>query len=262
MLNHLKPIFILFAIIWALPSHAQEWNGRNPVDIEIIDERGRVFQQYPLYREGYRRKGNKAYLQARRGKNYTIRVRNQTQRRVGLVIAVDGRNVISGAKSFLKRNERMYILNPYQQATYDGWRTDKNWVNEFYFTDAADSYAEAWGDRSAMGVIAVAVYPEKEAYQPWRRDKRSHESRAQRAPGAQSQAPGTGFGEEEWSPSRRVEFNPKKRPLARYFIKYEWRSTLCRKGIIDCDKPRRSRNRFWDDRHEDRYAPYPPNYQN
>lgn len=39
----------------------------------------------------------------------------------------------------------------------------------------------------------------------------------------------------------------------RHFLKYEWRDTLCRKGILDC---RTSRNRFWDDDAE--YAPYPP----
>ena len=265
MLNYLKPIFILFAIIWMFPSNAQGWQERNPVDIEIIDERGRVFPQYPLFHEGRhhnRHKAKKAYLQAHKGENYSIRVRNRTQRRIGLVIAVDGRNIISGDKSFLKSNERMYILNPYQQATYDGWRTDKNWVNEFYFTDAADSYADAWGDHSAMGVIAVAVYAEKATYRPWQRDERINENRSQRAPSAQSRAPGTGFGDEEWSPTRRVNFDPKKRPLTRYFIKYEWRSTLCRKGIIDCHKPRQPRNRFWDDDDAGRYAPYPPSYQN
>lgn len=40
----------------------------------------------------------------------------------------------------------------------------------------------------------------------------------------------------------------------RHFLKYEWRDTLCRMGIVDC---RWSRNRFWND-DEDGYAPYPP----
>ncbi|NJN46483.1 MAG: hypothetical protein HC808_08405 [Candidatus Competibacteraceae bacterium] len=131
MLNYLKPIVILLAITWTLPSNAQGWREWNPVDIEIIDERGRVFKQYPLSHQDRRDKTNKAYLQARQGENYTIRVRNRTQRRIGLVIAVDGRNIISGEKSFLKSNERMYILNPYQQTTYEGWRTAKNWAMNF-----------------------------------------------------------------------------------------------------------------------------------
>jgi len=40
-----------------------------------------------------------------------IEVKNRLNRRVGLVIAVDGRNIISGTKSWLRNNERMYILN-------------------------------------------------------------------------------------------------------------------------------------------------------
>jgi hypothetical protein len=51
----------------------------------------------------------------------------------------------------------------------------------------------------------------------------------------------------------RVEFEPDRRVAERHFLKYEWRETLCRKGVIDC---RWSGNRFWDD--GDVYAPYPP----
>ena len=52
-----------------------------------------------------------------------------------------------------------------------GWRASLEAVNEFYFTDWKDSYAEAFGDRSARGVIAVAVYrevpPPRPVYQPY-----------------------------------------------------------------------------------------------
>jgi hypothetical protein len=65
---------------------------------------------------------------------------------------------------------------------------------------------------------------------------------------------GTGYGEDKYSPSYRVEFEPEPVAVERHFFKYEWRETLCRKGIIDCREPR---NRFWlDDRRD--YAPPPP----
>ena len=49
-----------------------------------------------------------------------------------------------------------------------------------------------------------------------------------------------------------------KHPFGRYFIKYEWRQTLCELGIVRCRPDRYSRrpNRMWDD--DNRYAPYPP----
>jgi hypothetical protein len=40
-------------------------------------------------------------------------------------------------------------------------------------------------------------------------------------------------------------------------LKYEWRETLCRKGILSCGE--KTGNRLWDN---DGYAPYPPGYRN
>ena len=50
----------------------------------------------------------------------------------------------------------MYILEPYGQGEFKGWRTNLDSINRFYFTDVADSYAAAFHDESAMGVIGVA----------------------------------------------------------------------------------------------------------
>jgi hypothetical protein len=187
--------------------------------------------------------------------------------RVGVVIAVDGRNIISGKKSYLRRNERMYIVSPFQTASYGGWRTGKDVVNRFYFTEADDSYAHAWRDDTAMGVIAVAVYREIPP-RPYRyRRYRDNQIRPESMKRKHYQEPGTGFGEEEYSPSRRVSFRPRRHPVEKLFIKYEWRETLCRIGVVDCRPPREPENRFWDDRdrcwESDRcqdggYAPYPP----
>ena len=112
----------------------------------------------------------RSYLQAEKGARYQVRVRNTTGERLGLVIAVDGRNIINGAKSELARAEPMYVLDAWDTQNYAGWRANLDAINEFYFTDWSDSYAEAFGDRSARGVIAVAVYgevaPPRPVYQP------------------------------------------------------------------------------------------------
>ncbi|GAB4361884.1 MAG: hypothetical protein Kow00128_01120 [Deltaproteobacteria bacterium] len=242
------------------------------VDVRVVSDRKGVLPLYPVGADG-ERGTYRAYLEAERGERYGIRIANRTNRRIGVVIAVDGRNIISGKKSYLRNHERMYILGPYESAVYDGWRTAQDVVNRFYFTEPGDSYAAAFGDRSAMGVIAVAVYREKQV--PPRRTWRDRDSggtagedrsmadepapaapgkagRKRFAPEAKEEA-GTGFGEESHSPSIRVHFEPERRAAERHFLKYEWRDTLCRKGILDC---RYSRNRFWDD--DEEYAPYPP----
>ena len=71
-----------------------------------------------------------------------------------------------GKSHGLKNNERMYILEPYATNEYSGWRTAQDKINRFYFTDVPDSYAAAFGDKSAMGVIAVVAYPEIRRYEP------------------------------------------------------------------------------------------------
>jgi hypothetical protein len=82
---------------------------RGGVTVEVLDERGRNFDEYPLTNSGsttYR-----AYLKAQRGAPYRIRVSNRTGERVGVVIAVDGRNIVSGKKSDLAPRESMYVCS-------------------------------------------------------------------------------------------------------------------------------------------------------
>jgi hypothetical protein len=187
-------------------------------------------------------------------------VRNRLNRRIGIVVAVDGRTIISGKKSWLRNSERMYILEPYESGEFSGWRTGSDRINRFYFTSAADSYAASFRDESAMGVIAVAVYPEVRRYDPpWfdssqelTRDKTARSA----APSARAEekSAGTGYGREEYSPSTTVAFEPESHPLEKIFLKYEWRSTLCKKGIIRCGGKREPHNRMWD---EEGFAPPP-----
>lgn len=237
-------------------------SGVDGVEVAVISDRGRALPRYPLRENA---SAYKAYVEAVRGQNYSIRIRNRTSQRIGVVIAVDGRNVISGDQSNLRPDERMYVLGPYQQESYEGWRTGKNKVNRFYFTEAGDSYAGAWGDYSAMGVIAVAAFREMASPQPWAQDGSGfsdqrglrHAPPASASPRLQSEPePGTGYGESEWSPSRRVEFDPERRPFAQFFLKYAWRETLCQQGVIECGGGRRPKNRFWNE--DEGFAPPPP----
>lgn len=210
----------------------------------------------PLYPLAGHNRNRKAYLEAVKGENYGIVVRNLLNRRVGVVIAVDGRNIISGKKSRLRNSERMYILDPYEQGEFTGWRTGLDSINRFYFTDAADSYAAAFRDESAMGVIAVAVYPELRRYEmPMEMSRDKGAAKAAPSARAQSESAGTGFGREEYSPARTVAFEPEAAAAEKIYLKYEWRSTLCRKGIIDCGRVYPNRNRMWDD---EGFAPPPP----
>ena len=245
-------------------------HGRAPlpgeVGIEIVSESGSIFQSFP--HQDFWKRGTrviKKFLEAKRGENYGIVIRNNTPERIGVVIAVDGRNIISGKRSDLKNSEIMYIVNGYENARYDGWRTAQDQVHKFYFTEPSDSYSvRTFADSSAMGIIAVAVYREKERPQP--PFEQSQGKTAPAAPAARGSArsaektladesAGTGFGDAQYSPTMKVEFEPERTPVQKTLVKYEWREVLCRKGILRCGQE--MGNRLWD---EDEYAPYPPRY--
>ena len=94
----------VFLGAWAgvAPAHSP-----SPVSIEIVGTDGHSFREIPVdSRDGSLR----SYLQAERGARYQVRVRNSSGERFGLVIAVDGRNIINGRKSELTRDEPMYVI--------------------------------------------------------------------------------------------------------------------------------------------------------
>jgi hypothetical protein len=189
-----------------------------------------------------------------KGDRYFIQVTNKSGRRIGVVIAVDGRNIINSKKSDMKRNERMCIIGPYESNTFEGWRTGMDRTNRFYFTEQSDSYTEkVFADASAMGTIALAVYREKlPKIIPYsERPSRMKEAHAGVAPYAPSKSrstdraeltndeeASTGFGATIYSPAYVVHFEPEHAPAEKTVLKYEWRSELCRKRIMKNWQPK------------------------
>jgi hypothetical protein len=248
-------IWMLLMLLMGGAVNAWGGNTGNTVQVQIRSEKGIIL---PLYPVAARFPNRKAYAEAVKGDQYSILVRNLSGRRVGIVVAVDGRNIISGKKSWLRNDERMYVLEPYGQGEFKGWRTSLHNINRFYFTDVADSYAAAFRDESAMGVIAVAVYPEvQRREEPADLSQEFSRSDRRAAPSAKAEgkSAGTGFGREEYSPAQVVVFEPEAAAAEKIYIKYEWRSTLCRQQIVRCREIKPSRNRLWDD---GEFAPPPP----
>lgn len=240
------------------------------VSVEIVSDSGRTFQSLP-HQDLVRGQTRliKKYVEAKKGENYRIVIRNNTPERIGVVIAVDGRNIISGGRSDLKNSETMYIVGPYEHAQYYGWRTTDREEHRFFFTEPTDSYAvRTFADSTAIGVIAVAVFREKFRPQLHLEQKRDeavptapsssepHRSGGKALADESDESAGTGFGNSRYSPVIRVEFEPECTPSQKTLVKYEWRETLCRKGLLQCGKDRK--NRLWD---QEGYAPYPPGCQ-
>ncbi|MEO5616615.1 MAG: hypothetical protein ABIS67_02510 [Candidatus Eisenbacteria bacterium] len=155
----------------ASPSAARHSTARDAVDGRLVDVQVMVEGlPTPLYvRPGA---WDKNYFQAFRGKNYSLLVSNTTPERIGVLISVDGLNVVNGQRSSLSNHEAMYVLDPYESATIQGWRSSLRDVRRFVFVDEERSYAsrtdQANGD---MGWIRVLSFHEKQQRVTWREDR-------------------------------------------------------------------------------------------
>jgi hypothetical protein len=98
------------------------------------------------------------------GERYTIRVSNHTSRRVEVVVSVDGRDVIDGKPGDFARKSG-YLVPAWGQVEIDGWRLSQEQAAAFRFSSVADSYATRMGSARNVGVIGVAIFPER-VYRP------------------------------------------------------------------------------------------------
>jgi hypothetical protein len=112
----------------------------------------------PLYPDP--RGSGRFYLEAREGARYEIRLDNRTGERLGVVVTVDGLNVISGERS--DGRGRMYILDPWGTTQVRGWRSSLSDVRRFTFVDEKASYAARSGKANGrLGWIEVNVFRER-----------------------------------------------------------------------------------------------------
>jgi hypothetical protein len=222
------------------------------------------------------------YLEARQGSRYTLRLANRTGERVAVLMTVDGLNVISGERQLITQRGRMYVLDPWESADIQGWRTSLDDVRRFTFVDEKASYAARSGKaNSHMGWIELAVYRERHRY-AWRQrpdlgaqggapraeapapgaregdasEDRDDAQKSKRAQGGAAQSyPGTGWGEQTHDPVRVVDFEAEPAPAERITLRYEYASALRALGILPWQAARdRLRER---DRGEGGFAPPP-----
>lgn len=111
-------------------------------------------RQFPTYRSGTR-----LLVEGKWGERYNIDVKNETNRRIEVVVSVDGLDVMDGrSASYSKRG---YILQPHQKVLIDGFRKSHSEVAAFRFNSVANSYANRkHSDTRHVGVIGAAVFAE------------------------------------------------------------------------------------------------------
>jgi hypothetical protein len=105
-----------------------------------------------------------SYVLGHTGQRYVIRVLNHSSQRIEAVVTVDGRDVVDGKNGDFQ-HKRGYMVPAWGQVDIDGWRLSESQAAAFRFSSVAESYAARTGNAREVGVIGVAVFPER-IYRP------------------------------------------------------------------------------------------------
>ena len=218
--------------------------------------------------------GGRWYIEALKGREYAIQLRNPYGVRVAVALSVDGLNTID-ARSTTAANARKWVLDPYETVVIRGWQTSRNEARRFEFTTEAKSYGEALGKTENLGVITAAFFRERARATA----KQLQRERAPDAPPApamsaeamdsqardqqdRSEYAATGMGRPTGHAVTEVSLDLERLPAQTVNVRYEFRPQLVRLGILPFDAAsdplrRRERSRGF----EPGFAPVPPQYR-
>ena len=100
------------------------------------------------------------YVEALKGRTFSLRLTNPTAERVAVALSVDGRNVID-AKRTDAGTATKWILMPGQTADIPGWQISGDTSRRFFFTETRHSYAKWLGDTANVGTIEAVFFRER-----------------------------------------------------------------------------------------------------
>jgi hypothetical protein len=124
---------------------------RGRFELSVIVD-GSVAAEYPFR--------DRTYIEALRGRTFTLRIHNPTDQRVAVALSVDGLNVVD-AKRTTAGAATKWILAPHQTADIPGWQISGQTSRRFFFTETGRSYAKWIGDTRNVGVIEAVFFREK-----------------------------------------------------------------------------------------------------
>ena len=84
------------------------------------------------------------YVEALRGRDFSLRITNPLGVRVAVALSVDGLDTID-ARHTTARDARKWVLDPYQTVVIPGWQVSGDTSRKFYFTGEKRSYGAALG---------------------------------------------------------------------------------------------------------------------
>jgi hypothetical protein len=215
------------------------------------------------------------YVEALKGREYAIRLRNPYPVRVAVALSVDGLNTID-ARETTAVDARKWVLAPYEIITISGWQTSSTEARRFEFTTEARSYGAALGKTANLGMISAVFFKERTpAPIPYasneernRRDQSAPPAPAAAAPAQEAGAASsrqkaadefaaTGMGRRTDHAVTQLWLDLEDAPSQAINVRYEFRPQLVRLGILaptpdPLDRRERARG------FEEGFSPVPP----
>lgn len=251
----LKTVYVSICIIvFAISFPAQSNDRGKPIvsppvrsgfDVEVL------VNGYSL--ENYFARGLR-YVEARKGEEYELRVRNPFGVRVAVALFVDGLNTIDARRTSADKAVK-WVIEPYGTLIISGWQMSDSRARRFYFTSEEDSYARKIGQPADFGVITAVFFREKRNYviqkprilkdddiSAERDRKESPQSNKSSSAGAadstaccppkREEQAATGIGRDVRHDVEWIDMKLEERSSGSVTIRYEYRNALVRMGIL------------------------------
>ena len=176
------------------------------------------------------------YVEAVKGREYAIRLRNPYAVRVAVALSVDGLNTID-ARETTAGQARKWVLDPHETVVISGWQTSRSVARRFEFTTEEKSYGHALGKTANLGVISAVYFKERPRVHVTESSK--DVARAEPRPAApaavgraQDEYAATGMGRPTDHAVTQVWLDLEDTPAQTIDIRYEFRPQLVRLGIL------------------------------
>jgi hypothetical protein len=210
------------------------------------------------------------YIEALENAEYELRIHNPSASRVAVALSVDGLNTID-ARHTSAWDAHKWVIDAYGTINVRGWQMSSENARRFYFTTERDSYAAKLGQAANLGLISAVFFRERGPYRilPVTRgeprppyDKKDQSSAPQSNspkessgesqttrdstntrsvpsyPMPDDESAATGIGRSVRNGVQWINMDLEQRPVGEVTIRYEYRASLVRLGIIPRDYPR------------------------
>jgi hypothetical protein len=189
----------------------------------------------------------RTYIEALRGREYSILLTNPLGSRVAVALSVDGLNTINARRTEARFGHK-WILGPHESVVISGWQTGAQHARRFFFTTEERSYGAWLGQTENLGVISAAFFKERirvvqrpvpmqplESPQANPQSPRKDLGRAGEAASSKAsdgEYAATGIGDRIRHDVEWVQLDLEDHPFATVNLRYEFQPALVKLGVL------------------------------